>query len=127
MDIDISELILNEWGNSIDDLTLSQVGQQLEDEDGIFHGITDLSLFQCDVNLTQKPLTTDNVLEQLETNDGFGKFTSENDIENLLKPTESENTRKKNTSLGVKTFKEWGSASVSATGNPELENLTKPA
>jgi hypothetical protein len=129
MDIDLSELdFLNEWDNSIDDLTLSQVGQMLEDEDGIFHGITDLSLSQCDFNLTQKPLTTENVLEQLESNDRFGKFTSDNDIENLLKSTESKNTRK-NTSWSVKTFKEWRSARVYATGNPipELENLTKPA
>lgn len=31
-----------EWDNTIDDITLSQMG----DEDGVFHGISDLSLTQ---------------------------------------------------------------------------------
>jgi hypothetical protein len=67
-------------------------------------------------------------LEQTETNNRFGKFISENGIENILKSTESKITEQ-NTSWSVKTFNEWQSARVFAKRNPipGLKNLTKPA
>lgn len=84
-----------------------------------FNSITDLSLTQTaelyDFNLTQEPVTAENVLEQLNLIDRFRKFCEDSDFDNLIKSTKSKNTRK-NTSWSVKTFKEWRSARIYSTG-----------
>ncbi|XP_061179442.1 uncharacterized protein LOC133188069 [Saccostrea echinata] len=130
MDLDFLELAQHfEYNNSIDDQTLSQIEQLIEDEVNVFDGIGDLSLTQIDFNLTQEPVKPENVIKQLDhSDDRFGKFYDDDDMENLLKSTESKNTRK-NTSWSVKTFKEWRSARIFGTGSeiPELEHLIEPA
>ncbi|XP_061186877.1 uncharacterized protein LOC133195001 [Saccostrea echinata] len=78
MDLDFLELSQNfEWDNSVDDQTLSQIGQ-LIDEVNVFDGIGDLSLTQTDFNLTQEPVTPENVIQQLDhSDDRFGNRDSE--------------------------------------------------
>lgn len=46
MNVYFLEIENSEWDTSIDDNTLSQIGQLLEDQDDVFNGITELTLTQ---------------------------------------------------------------------------------
>ncbi|CAC5366607.1 unnamed protein product [Mytilus coruscus] len=149
------------WDQSVDDITLSQICTDMENEHTVFEKMDDLTLSQAldkyeidmDVNhevdisqsdfqLTQVPITADNVIEQLEkiimpetngtvkaeghvNNGRYGNFVDDMDIDNLVKSTESKNTRK-NINWSISTFNDWRSARIASTSCaiPELTRFT---
>lgn len=118
------------WDQSVDDITLSQICTDMENEHTVFEKMDDVTLSQgldkqevdMDVNhkvdisqsdfqLTQVPITANNVIEQLEkifmpetnvavkaevhvNNGRYGTFVNDMNIDILVKSTESKNTRK---------------------------------
>ena len=77
---------------------------------------------QFDFQLTEEPITADNVIQQLEkaatetnvTNSRY-TFSNDSDIENLVRSTESKNTRR-NTNWSVTTFNDWRTVRMEQTG-----------
>jgi hypothetical protein len=77
---------------------------------------------QFDFQLTEEPIAADNVIQQLEkaatetnaTNSRY-TFSNDSDIENLLRSTESKNTRR-NTNWSVTTFNDWRTVRMEKTG-----------
>ena len=142
-----SDTGLIDWGD-IDDATLSQVTNEIEC-DYLFGELSlgqTLSVFEeGNFELTQVPLTIDNILDELEkqfsenedTSTGNDvamedkpnsttigdryEFVNDDKIKELLASTESKNTRK-NTKWAVSTFNDWRSTRIQATGDfiPEI-------
>ena len=145
-----------EWDNSIDDASLSQIGFLMENEAEMMDEMDILTISQAmekyDVldaasigsfDLTQDQLSVENVIEQLEdlnpefekinvktvsasSESRYGNFVADTDIKNLIKSTESRNTRK-NTNWSLTTFNDWRFARMNATGSviPDIKELIK--
>ena len=140
------------WDRSIDDITLSQVCTDMENENDAFEKLEDLTLSQAldryevdaemdtlpDVNLSstfelaEVPLTADNIIEQLEKavsteckENSRYSFVDDMEVDKLVKSTESKNTRK-NTNWSVATFEDWRGIRMHSTNCvvPELVNTT---
>ena len=138
------------WDPDIDDMTLSQICTYMENEHEAFKRIEDLSLSQAldkyevdmemdsaeiqqfNFQLTEEPITADNVIQQLEkaatktnTTNSRYTFSNDSDIENLIRSTESKNTRR-NTNWSVTTFNDWRTVRMEQTGCaiPELATFS---
>ncbi|CAC5371590.1 unnamed protein product [Mytilus coruscus] len=121
------------------DLTFSQALDKYEVD---MNGNHEVDISQSDFQLTQVPITADNVIEQLEkiimpetnvavkaeghvNNGRYGNFVNDMDIGILVKSTESKNTRK-NTNWSISSFNDWRSARIASTSCaiPELTRFT---
>ena len=139
------------WDTTIDDATLSQVGELVDDEikcEGMLENMSlsqtmsmyDVDMADLNFDLTQVPVTVDNVLEELDKslrneglhksvrNEGssrYGTFVDDEKISELISSTESKNTRK-NTNWALTTFNDWRQARMKETGCtiPELTEQT---
>ena len=138
------------WDPDIDDMTLLHICTYMEKEHEAFERMEDLSLSQAldkyevdmemnsaefqqfDFQLTEEPITADNVIQQLgkaatESNATISRYTFSNDsdIENLVHSTESKNTRR-NTNWSVTTFNDWRTVRMEQTGCaiPELATFS---
>ena len=138
------------WDPDIDDMTLLHICTHMEKEHEAFERMADFSLSQAfdkyevdmemdsaefqqfDLQLTEEPITADNVIQQLgkaatESNATISRYTFSNDsdIENLVHSTESKNTRR-NTNWSVTTFNDWRTVRMEQTGCaiPELATFS---
>ena len=128
-------------------MTLSQICNDIENEHTAFERLEDLTLsqaldmYEVDVKmdvtpdmsasfeLTEVPLTADNVIAQLEkslkTDNSRYSFIDDEGVGDLIRSTESKNTRK-NTNWTVSTFNDWRNTRMQRTQCiiPELLNFT---
>ena len=137
------------WDNTIDDVTLSQISTTIENEHVALERLEDFSLSQIldkyevdmeidqkeldnvDFQLTEEPLTADNVINEMEkavagsNASSRYNFTDDSMIEKLVHNTESKNTRR-NTNWSVPTFNDWKAERMMHTdcSIPELEKFS---
>ena len=147
MDVSDVDFLEDHWDKTLDDVTLSQICNDIENENTAFEKLEDLSLSQVvdmyEVNvemeksmdlsanfeLTDVPLTADNVIEELEKAvEGMSSrysFVDDASVGNLIKSTESKNTRK-NTNWSIGTFNDWRGHRMIQTGCviPEFVKFT---
>ncbi|CAC5397786.1 unnamed protein product [Mytilus coruscus] len=114
--------------DDVDDLTLSQVCQNVENEYFAFEGLQNLTLTQTLQNYQQdssKDLETDSYGEfvvdsELGQNKRFGAPVSSEDLSLMIKQTENQNT-KNNTTWAFNFFEKWRLSREGVV--PELLNM----
>ncbi|CAC5376001.1 unnamed protein product [Mytilus coruscus] len=136
------------WDNTVDDVTLSQICDDIENENTAVEKLEDLSLSQMldmyEVNtemdktidtpgnfdLMEVEITPENVIEQLEkavdsSHSSRYSFIDDASVGTLIKSTESKNTRK-NTNWSIESFNDLRGERMMKTNCaiPELLNFT---
>ena len=109
--------------DEIDDATLSQVCEAMENEDRAFEGLSQLSLSQLldDYDVKCEPMEVKT--ETTEPKDNrFGKPVTDDDLSDLIKNQENANTRN-NTKWAANLFDKWRNQRSEEI--PELHEMTK--
>ncbi|XP_061186910.1 uncharacterized protein LOC133195041 [Saccostrea echinata] len=123
--------------HEIDDITLSQAAEFLEAESNFenlslsdfldidFGNFDILSMENIDITSSDVKMKTENS-DVNSAGSRFGDLKEEEDINRLIKDTESKHTRK-NSNWSKKTFDEWREYRTSQTNVPipEIENFTE--
>lgn len=148
MDVTEIDFLEAHWDNTVDDVTLSQICNDIENENTAVEKLEDLSLSQVmdmyEVNaemdkmidtpgsfdLMEVEITPENVIEQLEKaldslHTSRYSFVDDASVGTLIKSTESKNKRK-NTNWSIATFNDWRGERMMKTNCaiPELLNFT---
>ena len=138
-----------QWDHTIDDITLSQIYNDTENDHEMSLRLDDIILsqaldqyevdaamddvpdLQSDFELADTEITAENVIEILgktvtkNCSESRYSFIEDSDIQTLVSTNESKNTRK-NTNWNVSTFNDWRGARMLVTGCviPDLASVT---